>query len=89
MAAASHLPAGKSVLVTGAARGLGAAIARASVEHGAAVVVLADILADALTETVDSLGPTAHGVELDVTDPERGGISPTTCAATTGAPTCS
>jgi 3alpha(or 20beta)-hydroxysteroid dehydrogenase len=70
MAGGSQLLAGKSVLVTGAARGLGAAIARASIAHGAVAVILTDVLADALAETVETLGPTARGVELDVTDAE-------------------
>jgi 3alpha(or 20beta)-hydroxysteroid dehydrogenase len=65
----SHLLSGKSVLVTGAARGLGAAIARASIGHGASVV-LADIETEALTQAVEALGPSARGVELDVTSPE-------------------
>ena len=63
----SQLLGGKSVLVTGAARGLGAAIARASIDHGA-TVVLADVDRDRLDETVAELGPAARGVELDVTD---------------------
>jgi 3alpha(or 20beta)-hydroxysteroid dehydrogenase len=66
----SQLLDGKSVFVTGAARGLGAAIARTSIEHGAAAVVLADVDAARLEETVATLGPHARGVELDVTDRE-------------------
>ncbi len=66
-AASRPLLEGKSVLVTGAARGLGAEIARAAVDHGA-TVVLTDIRGDLLAETVDSLGPAARGLELDVAD---------------------
>jgi 3alpha(or 20beta)-hydroxysteroid dehydrogenase len=65
----SQLLSGKSVFVTGAARGLGAAIARASIDHGASVV-LADIETGELMRTVDSLGPSARGVELDVSSPD-------------------
>jgi 3alpha(or 20beta)-hydroxysteroid dehydrogenase len=64
-----QLLSGKSVLVTGAARGLGAAIAQASVGHGA-TVVLADIETETLAQTVEALGPSARGVELDVSSPE-------------------
>ena len=59
---------GKTVLVTGAARGLGAAIAATCIAHGAEVT-LTDVLADELAETVTSLGPSATGVVLDVSDP--------------------
>jgi 3alpha(or 20beta)-hydroxysteroid dehydrogenase len=60
---------GKTVLVTGAARGLGAAIARRCVGQGA-VVILCDILQDELTVTGDELGPTARTFHLDVTRAE-------------------
>jgi len=59
---------GKTVLVTGAARGLGAAIAATCVAHGADVI-LTDLLADELADTVTSLGPSATGIDLDVSDP--------------------
>jgi 3alpha(or 20beta)-hydroxysteroid dehydrogenase len=59
---------GKTVLVTGAARGLGAAIAATCIAHGADVI-LTDVLADELAETVSSLGSAATGVNLDVSDP--------------------
>ncbi|HUF99284.1 MAG TPA: SDR family NAD(P)-dependent oxidoreductase [Ilumatobacter sp.] len=58
---------GKSVVVTGAARGLGAAIARTCIDNGA-TVVLTDVLADELEATVAELGPNATGRVLDVTD---------------------
>ena len=60
--------AGKSVVVTGAARGLGAAIAEACIRHGADVV-LTDVLEDELAATVARLGPGASAHRLDVTDP--------------------
>jgi 3alpha(or 20beta)-hydroxysteroid dehydrogenase len=59
--------AGRSVVVTGAARGLGAAIAAACVDHGA-TVVLADVLDDELASTAERLGPAATPCRLDVTD---------------------
>lgn len=61
---------GKSVVVTGAARGLGAAIAAACVGHGAARVIVTDILDDDLHATAERLGPTAVPHRLDVADPE-------------------
>lgn len=60
---------GKSVVVTGAARGLGAAIAATCVAHGA-TVTLTDVLESELTETVASLGPATNGIVMDVSDPE-------------------
>jgi 3alpha(or 20beta)-hydroxysteroid dehydrogenase len=55
---------GKIAIVTGAARGLGASIARLFVEQGARVVV-ADV-SDAARTLADTLGENAHYVELDV-----------------------
>ena len=60
--------AGKSIVVTGAARGLGAAIAEACIRHGADVV-LTDVLDDELAATATRLGPAARTQRLDVTDP--------------------
>jgi 3alpha(or 20beta)-hydroxysteroid dehydrogenase len=60
---------GRTVLVTGAARGLGAAIAKTCIGHGA-TVVLADLLHDELAATVAALGPNASAHHLDVTDPD-------------------
>jgi 3alpha(or 20beta)-hydroxysteroid dehydrogenase len=57
---------GKTVLVTGAARGLGAAIARSCVREGA-FVIMGDIRPDELAATAGELGPTVRTVELDVT----------------------
>jgi 3alpha(or 20beta)-hydroxysteroid dehydrogenase len=58
---------GKTVLVTGAARGLGAAIARSCVHQGA-TVILGDIARDELAATAAELGPSARTVHLDVTE---------------------
>src|SRR5829696_355544 len=63
-----ELLAGKTVLITGAAQGLGAAIAASCIRHGG-TVVLTDVLADELEETVRELGPSASARQLDVTDP--------------------
>ena len=54
-------------LVTGAARGLGAAQARRLVDEGARVV-LADVLADEVRALARSLGHAATSVALDVGD---------------------
>lgn len=65
----SPLLNGKSVLVTGAARGLGAAIAETCLRHGA-TVILTDVLAEELDATVAALGPHATAHPLDVADPD-------------------
>lgn len=68
---ASGLLAGRRVLVTGAARGLGLEFAQSIVQSGGAVV-LADILADQAQEAARSLceqGFQAHAVALDLNDP--------------------
>jgi NAD(P)-dependent dehydrogenase (short-subunit alcohol dehydrogenase family) len=67
----SQLLAGRKVLVTGAARGLGLAFATAIAEAGAQVA-LADILRDALDDSVAALrkrGLRVEGFALDMADP--------------------
>ena len=59
--------AGKTALITGAARGIGLEFARAYIAEGARVA-LADINADAVAQAATSLGPKAIGVQMDVTD---------------------
>lgn len=60
---------GRTILITGAARGLGAAIAQSCIDHGA-TVILTDVLVDELAATAASLGPRASSWPLDVTDPD-------------------
>lgn len=67
--AASHLLDGKTVVVTGAARGLGAAIAASCVGHGARVVVT-DVSEPELEATAAALGDAAVARRLDVADPD-------------------
>ena len=57
---------GKSALITGAARGIGRAFARAYIGEGATVAI-GDIDLDRATETARELGPAAFAVEMDVT----------------------
>ncbi len=56
---------GKIAHVTGAARGIGAAIAHAFIREGA-VVVLTDIDVERLTATQSQIGEGAHAIPLDV-----------------------
>lgn len=60
---------GKRALVTGGARGIGAAIAARLAAHGANVVI-ADLDIEKGQETAKKIGPTAIAVKLDVTSPE-------------------
>ena len=64
--------AGKTAIVTGAARGIGAACARAFAEHGANVV-LGDVLEDQCAETAANIsadtGAATLSVSADVSDP--------------------
>jgi 2-hydroxycyclohexanecarboxyl-CoA dehydrogenase len=59
--------AGKVVLVTGAARGIGAGIARAAASAGAAVA-LGDVAEASVRETAEALGPRALPLVMDVSD---------------------
>lgn len=57
----------KSAVVTGAARGIGAAIAKAYVAEGARVAI-ADVNVEAAAQTAAAIGDAAYAVRLDVTD---------------------
>ncbi len=59
--------AGKSAVVTGAARGIGAAIAKAYVAEGARVAI-ADINLESAAQTAAAIGDAAYAIHLDVTD---------------------
>jgi NAD(P)-dependent dehydrogenase (short-subunit alcohol dehydrogenase family) len=59
--------AGKSALITGAARGIGAAFAAAYVREGATVAI-GDIDIARAEKTASSIGSNAFAVKLDVTD---------------------
>lgn len=58
---------GKSALITGAARGIGAAFAKAYVAEGAKVAI-GDIDLGRAEETAAEIGPQAYALRLDVTD---------------------
>jgi NAD(P)-dependent dehydrogenase (short-subunit alcohol dehydrogenase family) len=58
---------GKTALITGAARGIGAAFAAAYVREGATVAI-GDIDVARAEETAKAIGPKAFVVRLDVTD---------------------
>ena len=66
--------AGKTAIVTGAARGIGEACARAFAEHGARVV-MADILADLCTASAESIskdtGAETSAIQVDVSKESR------------------
>lgn len=64
---------GKTALVTGASRGIGAAIALAYAEAGANVALAARSTADiqALAKEIEATGRKAVAITTDVTDPEQ------------------
>lgn len=57
---------GRTALITGAARGIGLAFARAYLAEGAEVAI-ADINQEAALRAATELGPKAHAIGLDVT----------------------
>ena len=59
--------AGKTALITGAARGIGRAFAQAYVDEGAKVAI-ADIDIDRAREVASALGKAAMAVELDISN---------------------
>lgn len=58
---------GKSAIITGAARGIGAAFAGAYAREGATVAI-ADIDMARAEQTAKAIGPSAFAIRLDVTD---------------------
>ena len=60
---------GTTVLITGAARGIGAALARKAAARGARVA-LVGLEPELLAQVADELGPEHLWVEADVTDPD-------------------
>ena len=75
---------GKVALVTGAARGTGAEVARCFVAEGARSVVLADVRDDLGEVLADALGPTARYRHLDVTSESEWDAAVADVAATEG-----
>ena len=66
---ANHDVNGKTILITGASRGIGEAAARAFVNAGAKVVLTARST-DALSAIAEELGPRALALPCDVADPQ-------------------
>lgn len=58
---------GKSAIITGAARGIGKAFAKAYIQEGATIAI-ADINVEAAEQTAAELGPRTYAVQLDVTE---------------------
>jgi 3alpha(or 20beta)-hydroxysteroid dehydrogenase len=77
---------GKVALVTGAARGIGAAIAREFVSEGSSVV-LGDLLDDEGRSLAAELGPNAHYEHLDVRNEEQWSIVVAMTTSRFGPPT--
>ncbi len=67
MAKQPRILAGETVAITGAARGIGRATAKALLAQGMRVAI-GDVDADAAVATASELGPSAVGLPLDVTD---------------------
>ena len=61
---------GRSVLVTGASSGIGAALAREAAARGASQIVLVARRADRLAALARELGPAARPHPCDLTDPD-------------------
>lgn len=77
---------GKVAIISGAARGQGAAEAKRFVEEGAKVMI-ADVLEDEAQATASDLGDAAIAVRLDVTDEDQWHLAVTICVETFGLPT--
>jgi 3alpha(or 20beta)-hydroxysteroid dehydrogenase len=76
---------GRIVIVTGGARGMGAAHTRALIAEGAKVVI-ADVLDDAGQALAAELGDVAAFVHLDVTDPDSWSAAVEAATAAFGTP---
>lgn len=81
--ASSERLAGRVAVISGAARGMGAAHARALLAEGAAVVI-GDILDEPGAALAEELGDAARFVHLDVTDPEQWRAAVSTAVDTFG-----
>jgi 3alpha(or 20beta)-hydroxysteroid dehydrogenase len=77
---------GKIAIVTGGARGQGAAEARWFVREGAAGVVIADVLEAEGHATAEELGDAVRFVPLDVTDEAQWSATMDACRETFGLP---
>lgn len=75
-----------TILVTGAGRGLGAAIARAFAREGAKVAINYRKSGDAADALVKDLGPRTAAFQADVTDPAQVARMVADITATLGAP---
>lgn len=59
---------GRTVVITGGAKGIGLALARAFLAEGARAIALADLLADEVEDAATELGERAHPFAVDVSD---------------------